>query len=193
MLKNFKIIISPQIWYIILGGFFMSIFNHGYSQVTPIKVDQYLTGNEKKIEMIVHIWGEVKNPGEYRVSDNTNILELISKAGGPTEYSNIKNIMLTRETTSLSQLSTGVQRSELDSNQSQFSSTENTTNLSKRVIEINLAQYLKSQQPEDLPVLQPGDVIYIKRNSWFRWQTAIRLISQFALIFQALYYFSHID
>ncbi len=185
MQKNMRVIVFVQFWYIVVGSFFMSIFNMGYSQVSTAKVDQYLSGNEKKFEMIVHIWGEVKNPGEYRVSDDTNILELISKAGGPTEYSNLKKIMLTREVTPMAQFSASVQK--IDS----FSGGS-TKNLSKRVVQFNLAHYLANQQYEDLPILQPGDVIYIKRNSWFRWQTAIRLASQFALIFQAIYYFSRI-
>lgn len=196
MQKNNSMLSFVSIWYIIGIGFFLSIVNSSYSQNSPGKVDQYLTGNEKKFEMIVHIWGEVKNPGEYRVSDDTNILELISKAGGPTEYSNLKKIILTREMSTLSQHSTGKQKTEPFPNQNQPGSdvsAGNNTNLSKRVIQINVAHYLMSQQPENLPVLQPGDVIYVKRNSWFRWQTAIRLTSQFALIFQAIYYFSRIE
>ena len=186
MQKNKSVIVFAQIWYIMVGSFLMSIFDMGYSQVSTTKVDQYLSGNEKKFEMIVHIWGEVKNPGEYRVSDDTNILELISKAGGPTEYSNLKKIMLTREVTRMAQLSAVTHKTDAFSD-------GNEKKLSKRVVQFNLAHYLVNQQYEDLPILQPGDVIYIKRNSWFRWQTAIRLASQFALILQAIYYFSRID
>jgi len=39
--------------------------------------DKYLIGSEKKLEMIVHIMGEVRKPGEYRVEDDTNLVELM--------------------------------------------------------------------------------------------------------------------
>ncbi len=195
MRKTIVAILSTQFSYLLIIGFCISLFNAGYSQITQGKVEQYLTGNEKKIEMIVHIWGEVKNPGEYRVSDDTNVLELISKAGGPTEYSNLKNVMLTREVTPTIQISAHDWKSELivDNNQPDISApSENSTSMPKRVLKINLKYYLENPTPEELPILQPGDIVHIKHNSWFRWQTAIRLTSQIAIVFQAMYYFSRI-
>jgi len=196
MRKIIIAILSTQFSYLLIIGFYMSLFNAGYAQTSQGKVEQYLTGNEKKIEMIVHIWGEVKNPGEYRVSDDTNVLELISKAGGPTEYSNLKNVTLTREVTPTFQISARDWKSELivDNNQPGISApSENSTNISKRVLKINLKHYLENPKSEELPVLQPGDIIRIERNSWFRWQAAIRLTSQIAIVFQAMYYFSRIE
>ena len=65
------------------------------------KPGDYFLGDEEKLEMVVHIWGEVKEPGEFRVSYETNVVELISKAGGPTEFANLSKIRLTRELESL--------------------------------------------------------------------------------------------
>ena len=42
----------------------------------------YLIPQEQGLEMLVHILGEVQKPGEYRVPDHTDVLELIAKAGG---------------------------------------------------------------------------------------------------------------
>jgi protein involved in polysaccharide export with SLBB domain len=152
----------------------MITFNFSYSQSNLVQTDQYLIGEEKKLEMIVHIWGEVKSPGEYRVPDGTNVLELISKAGGPTEFANLKAVLLTRKGTPAEQ-------------------TQATASTAKpRVFKVNLQQYLVSQQYELLLKLEPGDVVILKRNSWFRWQTGIRLVSQIAFLFQAMYYFTRI-
>ena len=60
--------------------------------------DKYIIGSEKKLEMIVHIMGEVRKPGEYRVEDNTNLVELISKAGAVDPLSNQFNIPTTPAT-----------------------------------------------------------------------------------------------
>ncbi len=66
----------------ITSWFFVSLFLLG--QLGAQEKERYLLGDEQKLEMIVHVFGEVARPGEYRVADDTNVLELISKAGGPT-------------------------------------------------------------------------------------------------------------
>ncbi len=73
---------------------FGSLFLVVLFSVTVFGQDQekYLIGTEKKLEMIVHIMGEVGKPGEYRVEDNTNLVELISKAGGPTQFSSLSGV-----------------------------------------------------------------------------------------------------
>lgn len=58
--------------------------------------DRYVFGETGKLEMVVHIIGEVKRPGEYRVSDRTNLVELLSKAGGPTQFSKLSGVTITR-------------------------------------------------------------------------------------------------
>src|SRR5688572_8546323 len=50
--------------------------------------DKYILGAESRLEIVVHVLGEVERPGEYRVTDETDVLELISKAGGPTRFAN---------------------------------------------------------------------------------------------------------
>ena len=72
-----------------------------YSQQELIKKDQYQIGPDERLLITVHIWGEVIKPGEYLVPDDTDLLELISKAGGPTEYSDLKNIKITRGLTGM--------------------------------------------------------------------------------------------
>ena len=64
--------------------------------VSGQKKAKYILGEDRKLEIIVHIIGEVKNPGEYRVLDGTNVLELLSKSGGPTEFSKLSMATITR-------------------------------------------------------------------------------------------------
>jgi hypothetical protein len=56
----------------------------------------YIVGEPQGLEMLVHIVGEVQRPGEYRVRDRTNLLELFSKAGGPTEFSKMSTVTIRR-------------------------------------------------------------------------------------------------
>lgn len=161
-----------------------------------MKSDQYLFGEKKKIEMIVHVWGEVKKPGEYRVADNTNVLELLSKAGGPTQFSNLDEIVITREETHWQQVSDQGSNNALlaGKNTSPGGSTpEASKGSKKRVMKINLKEYLENEKYKPLPILRPGDVLRIERNSWFKWQSVLRIATQVAIVVQAMYYFSRIN
>lgn len=117
--------------------------------------ENYILGEEETLEMIVHIWGEVRDPGEYRVSDDTNVLELISKAGGTTQFSKLSDVRITR--TNANFISNG-------------SDGRNGSERVSRIRNINLEDYLKRENSQVVPILRPGDVVYIPRNSLSTWQ-----------------------
>lgn len=70
-------------WIVFLGILTLSIF-------------RFLIAQPQKEETGIkaHIWGEVKNPGSYYLSHTGDILELISKAGGPTPNANLSKVNL---------------------------------------------------------------------------------------------------
>jgi len=141
-----------KLWFA-TGLFFLSIglTTAAYSQ----ERENYILGEEETLEMIVHIWGEVRDPGEYRVSDDTNVLELISKAGGTTQYSKLSDVRITR--TNPNFISGG-------------SNGQNGSEQVSRIQNINLEDYLKRENSQIVPILRPGDVVYIPRNSLSTWQ-----------------------
>ena len=132
-----------------------------------------------KLQIIVHIWGEVNKPGQYLVPDGTTVLELISLAGGPNEYSNLSNVRLTREY--------------LDNNNTSNQSFGNTSTINKEIYTINLDKHLKEKKFVYIHVLKPGDVVYVSHNKWYKIQVALRTISQIAIVGQVVYYFSRIN
>ncbi len=158
-----------------------------YSQQEFIRKDQYQIGPDERLMITVHIWGEVRIPGEYLVPDDTDILELISKAGGPTEFSNLGKIKITRGLTGIQSSNnpgkTGMRGAPYHS---KFTYQNN-----KEVIELNLKKILDNRDyQKNLPTLQPGDTIRIGRNTWFKWQAIIRVISQLAIVAQVWYWYS---
>lgn len=89
-----------------------------------------------KKSSIVYIYGEIANPGEYQYESNTNILEAVIKAGGPTERADLRRVRLMG----------------MDS-------------LHTQVAQINLQKYHDEPQLPPL-ALHGGDTIYIpKRQS----------------------------
>jgi hypothetical protein len=124
------------------------------------RTTDYILGKEEKLEMIVHIWGEVRSPGEYRVAYDTDILELISKAGGPTSFANLKKVRLARTL-----------------------GGEKAQNTSPRILEYNVSRYLHEKNDKTpVPVLRPGDVVVLSQNSWFRWRELVRVAQEAAMI-----------
>lgn len=116
--------------------------------------NDYEIGPLAKLQIKVHIWGEVKNPGLYRIEDKTNLLELISLSGGPTEYAKLSKIRITRR---------------LDENR-------------KEIIIFNLEKYLNNPSDTELPILMPQDTIYIPKNIKAAWREFIKILSELALI-----------
>jgi len=159
---------------------FLFLTTNCLSQYDPAQKDQYIISEGQQLQIVVHIWGEVNRPGQYLVPDGTNLLELISLASGPTQFSNLGSVKLTRELVTTK-------------SQSKDKRVNRQTIAKKKVIEIDLKEYLNNTNSETLPILRPGDVVLIQRNLWSRWQNLMRIVSQVAIVFQALYFYSRID
>jgi hypothetical protein len=49
-----------------------------------------------EVTMTVNLWGEVPQQGVYVISTSTDIIQLLSYAGGPREKSNLEDVMVYR-------------------------------------------------------------------------------------------------
>jgi len=123
------------------------------AEVRSVPSREYYMGEENKLEITVNVWGEVTKPGSYRVPDDTDLVELISLAGGPTDYANRKGIKITR--------------SDGDG---------------QALIEVNLLEYLDGESRASPPVLMPGDTVRVPRNAKHTWRSAIQVLSDLAVI-----------
>jgi hypothetical protein len=97
--------------------------------------------NTGQFDNKVHIWGEIKNPGVYELPAGTDIIDLVSQAGGPTEYADINNITIAHRATK------------------------------PKIEKINLNKYLVKSDSSSLFVLEEGDVVRIPQNWWYKWRT----------------------
>ena len=48
------------------------------------------------VNIKVSVWGFVRYPGRYVVPEDTDVLDLLSYAGGPTDYAHLDNLRLYR-------------------------------------------------------------------------------------------------
>lgn len=132
------------------------------SGATAQEREQYILGETKRLEILVHVMGEVATPGEYRVPDNTNVLELISKAGGPTNFARLSGVVLKR----------GVGTS----------APAHSSRNQGRVMKVNLEEYLTKENSGPVPVLQPGDVVTVPSNSWSTWKTIFGIARDISVV-----------
>ena len=127
----------------------------GTPSFNPGAVYQYsgsLTGTEQ-LKIRTYIWGQVRNPGLYIVPDNTDLLTLISSAGGPTENAKLSKIRIIRST--------------IDG---------------EKVINIDMKEYLETGQTEIIPILKPGDTVIVSGSTYYAFTKAVNWLSQIAVI-----------
>jgi hypothetical protein len=141
----------------------------------------YMLGEEKRLEIVVHALGEVQRPGEYRVPDNTTVLELLSRAGGGTEFANLSVVTITRAPQSGPDVIAGHH----ESNGTNGRGTNGTSGRDKErphVIHINVKDYLSKGIDIDMPILAPGDVVSVPRNNFSKWKTAASIMRDLAVV-----------
>jgi protein involved in polysaccharide export with SLBB domain len=86
----------------------------------------------------VLVLGEVKNPGVYVSEGGSRVLEMLARAGGPTDNAKLKNVALVRPATETSAM---------------------------RNVLLNVDQALKTGDLEQNPPVQRGDIIYVPKTT----------------------------
>lgn len=110
--------------------------------------------------MTVKIWGEVKQPGLYDIPIGTDLIELISSAGGPTDNAKLSKIKLIHAV------------------------PDSITN--QLVFEIDVKEFLESGDIELIPEIKPNDTIIVQTKpskyliSWS--QQILSFVSGIALV-----------
>jgi protein involved in polysaccharide export with SLBB domain len=127
----------------------------------------YLVGERDGLEMIVHVLGEVQKPGEYRVGDRTTLLELVSKAGGPTSFARLGGVRVRRVATVASGAAPG-----------------NAGPV--ELLDVNLDQAFRSVDAQAF-LLRPGDVVLVPKNNWQRWKDFSAVVRDLSVIASAYF------
>lgn len=118
----------------------------------------YYVAKAGELTMQVNIWGYVKNPGRYEVPTSTNLIQLMSYAGGPLPDASISSVRITRESGSL----TGIPM-------------EHTVDLG----------HIAEIPPEQL-LIYPGDTIFIEHGSWLNVRDVLTVVTALAVVTSAV-------
>ena len=115
----------------------------------------YYIGKPGELTMNVNLWGAVKNPGRYEVPSSTDLVQLLSYAGGPLEAASLGSVKITR----LVKKEGGATRGEY-------------------VVDLNDLANLESTRL----VLNPGDTIFIDYSSWETWRDVFIVVGVLATV-----------
>lgn len=116
----------------------------GQEQRMPARAsDRYFLelGAEAQITFEVRVWGQVVKPGIYRVPDGTNVVGLLSAAGGPSDGASLSSVRLVRNAEGAAE---------------------------PGVVRVDVDEYLRSGNGSAMPALTPGDVVYVPANGSHR-------------------------
>ena len=121
---------------------------------TQNRAAQYHLGAADELLIPINIWGFVQKPGQYMVPNKTDLLSLLSFAGGPIEGAKISKIKIVRS----------------DPIEGNF------------VWNVNVKKYINTADPSIIPILKPGDTIVVKGTT-FNWiQQFFSFVSSLATI-----------
>lgn len=95
----------------------------------------YALSEQGGLMISVNLWGFVGKPGRYQVPSSTNLVQLISLAGGPIENADIDKVEIVRQT------------------------MNPDSTLGTKVIPVNLEKF--RAKGEQTPLLAPGDTIIV--------------------------------
>ena len=130
----------------------------GQEILRPSSGSYYYIAKPNELSMQVNIWGFVRNPGRYEVSTSTNLMELLSYAGGPSEDAIIDDVLITR-------------------------SFERSGGGPPIQISVNLED-LSETNPSDL-ILYPNDTVYIDHSSWINVRDLFVVLTTLAIVTSA--------
>ena len=124
------------------------------------RASQYHLGASDELLIPVNIWGFVLKPGQYMVPNKTDLITLLSFAGGPKEGAKISKIHIVRS----------------------------DPNARRNVFKVDIKRYLETADAKLIPILKPGDTIVVKGTT-FNWiQRVLTFISNIA-VFATIWYY----
>jgi len=159
---------------------------------TPYRGAQYFLGDQDELLMRVNIWGFVRKPGQYMVPTDTDLISLLSFAGGPVEQAKVKAIKVVRtneaalHTTSTKQgaAAGGVNQHPVAPG-TNLADKQNAQ--STRVLKVDVKKYLKTGDRNLIPDLQPGDTVVVEGTAFNTVNKVLDFASKIA-VFGQIYF-----
>lgn len=125
---------------------------------------QYFLGDRNAIYITVNVWGKVNKPGQYNVPSGTNLLTLLSAAGGPGNYSRLDNVRVVR-----------------------------LVNQREEILEVDVRRYLNTGDISLIPEIKPGDTIVVSGSAYNWIANAVDVVAKVGILLNAVVLMQRLD
>ena len=119
---------------------------------------QYFLGTGDELLIKVNIWGFVNRPGQYMVPSDTDLISLISYAGGPVKGAKLSNVKIVHK--------------------------KSENKVQDNIIKVNVKKYLKKGDDSLIPQLKPDDTVIISGSKWYYVNSVLEFTTKIALLAQ---------
>jgi hypothetical protein len=130
----------------------------GQTQTSASAAAFYYISKPGEITMSINLWGHVRNPGRYEVPISTDLIQLLSYAGGPLGGANLGSVKVARV----------VRRDDM------IRTVEYMVNLDRL-----------DRLDDKARKLEPNDTVFIEPSA-FGWEQAFNVVGTIALIVTAV-------
>lgn len=159
---------------------------------TPYRGAQYFLGEQDELLMRVNIWGFVRKPGQYMVPTDTDLISLISFAGGPVEQAKVKAVKIVRANeAALNPTSTnhgapgGVNQKHVAPG---ASLAEKKSAEATLVLQVDVKKFLQTGDRALIPALRPGDTIVVEGSAFNTVNKVLDFASKVAVVAQIYFW-----
>ncbi len=144
---------------------------------TPGRGALYFLTPDDELAIRVNVWGFVAKPGQYVVPKNTNLISMISYAGGPIQDAKLKSVRIIRDhSMKLAQLT--LKSPDLDNDESK----------KKDVLVVNVKKYLDNGDESKIPQLMPGDTVVVSGSKFQSFSRVLDFAAKILIITQIYFY-----
>ncbi|MDW8436443.1 MAG: hypothetical protein RMM16_00220 [Chloroherpetonaceae bacterium] len=124
----------------------------------------YYYSQGQSVQIDVNLWGEVKQTGKMIVPYTTDIISLISLAGGPTPNAKLDDVRIIRY------------------------AMQDTTAVEK-IIRINVERFVETGEQSYFPVLLRGDTVIVPGGALSALQSFVAVLNIITAVLQAAFLF----
>lgn len=126
----------------------------GFSNATA-----FVFGSSEGVNIEVSLWGYVSKPGLYKIPHTTDLVSLISLAGGPRENARLDDVRIIR-----------------------LVNNTDTNNTEERIIRVNLEEFIEKGDRSIIPILKPGDVVVMTGSAYTVFVNFMSVVRDVALV-----------
>jgi len=122
--------------------------------------NQYYLGQANELLIRVNVWGRVHHPGQYFVPASTDLITLLSAAGGPVPRSRLGDVRIIRT----------------------------SPDTGDEVILVDVKKFMKTADSRLIPDLKPEDTVVVHGSTWQFISDFTQLVGGFASIAVVYFY-----